>query len=129
MDQQRDDDMVGDRVGDMDEAVRAYAEEIPTEHRSLFDRVHRLVFEAHPEVDLVLSYGIPTYKVGRRRLYLGAWKHGVSVYGWKAGADAGFMTRHPHLRTSKGTIRIRPEDGDQITDGELLGLVRSALGP
>ena len=30
----------------------------------------------------LLSYHIPTYEVGRRRLYVGVWKHGVSIYGW-----------------------------------------------
>jgi hypothetical protein len=33
------------------------------------------------------------------------------------------------LRSSKGTIRIRPQDAAGITDGELAGLVRAALGP
>ena len=118
----------GDLDEDMEDQVRAYIDEIPAEHRPLFDRVHRLVLEAHPEASVVLSYGIPTYKVDRRRLYVGAWKHGVSIYGWKSGADGGFMERHPGLRTSKGTIQLRPEDAGQIRDDELRELARSALG-
>ena len=90
----------------MDDAVRAYIDAIPSEHRPLFDRLHRLVLEAHPEAAVVLSYQMPTYKVGRNRLFLGVWKHGVSVYGWQQGRDAGFTDRHPELRTSKGTIRL-----------------------
>jgi lipoprotein-anchoring transpeptidase ErfK/SrfK len=69
---------------------------------------------------------MPTYKVGRRRLYLGAWKHGVSIYGAQ-GHDARFVSRHPGLKTSKGTIRLRPEDAAGIPDEELGGLVRAAL--
>jgi uncharacterized protein YdhG (YjbR/CyaY superfamily) len=113
----------------MDDAVRDYIDAIPSEHRPLFDRLHRLVLEAHPEAAVVLSYQIPTYKVGRRRLFLGVWKHGVSVYGWQEGRDAGFSERHPELRTSKGTIRLRPADAADIPDDELRDLARAALSP
>ena len=112
----------------MDDAVRAYIDAIPSEHRPLFDRLHRLVLEAHPEAAVVLSYQMPTYKVGRNRLFLGVWKHGVSVYGWQRGRDAGFTDRHPELRTSKGTIRLRPETAAAIPDDELRALFRSVLG-
>ena len=69
----------------MDEAVRSYIGGVDPEHRPLFDRIHRLILAAHPEAAVVLSYRIPTYKVGRRRLYVGAWKHGISIYGWQTG--------------------------------------------
>ncbi|MEY9968604.1 uncharacterized protein YdhG (YjbR/CyaY superfamily) [Streptacidiphilus sp. MAP12-16] len=111
----------------MDDAVREYIDGIAPEHRPLFDRLHRLVLEAHPEATVALSYGIPTYKVGGHRLFLGAWKHGVSLYGWGQGRDAGFTERHPALRTSKGTIQLRPEDAAGIPDDELRDLVRAAL--
>ena len=111
----------------MDDAVRDYIDAIPSEHRPLFDRLHRLVLEAHPDAAVVLSYQIPTYKVGRHRLFLGVWKHGVSVYGWQEGRDAGFSELHPELRTSKGTIRLRPADAAGIPDDEFRDLARAAL--
>jgi hypothetical protein len=56
----------------MDDVVRDYIDAIAPEHRPLFDRLHRLVHEAHPDAAVVLSYQIPTYKVGppplRRRV-------------------------------------------------------------
>jgi uncharacterized protein YdhG (YjbR/CyaY superfamily) len=113
----------------MDDGVRAYIEGIAPEHRPLFDRLHGLILAEHPDADVVLSYKIPTYKVGRRRLYLGAWQHGVSVYGWGADRDAGFSARHADLRTSKGTIRLRPQDAAAISDEEFSDLVRAALEP
>ncbi len=114
-------------TGVVDEAVERYIDGIASEHRPLFDRVHRLVLEVHPDATVVLSYRIPTYKVGRRRLYVGVWKHGVSIYGWPQGADAGFTARHPELRTSKGTIQLRPDDAAAIRDDELRELARAAL--
>lgn len=112
----------------MDDAVRAYIDAIAPEHRPLFDRLHQLVLETYPDAAVVLSYQMPTYKVGRQRLFLGVWRHGVSIYGWQEGRDAGFTARHPDLKTSKGTIRLRPEDAAAIPDDELRDLVRAALG-
>ena len=111
----------------MDDAVREYIEAIAPEHRPLFDRLHRLVLEARPDAAVVLSYGMPTYKAGRNRLFLGAWTHGVSVYGWRQGGDAGFTDRHPELKSSKGTIKLRPADAATIADGELRDLFGSVL--
>jgi uncharacterized protein YdhG (YjbR/CyaY superfamily) len=111
----------------MDAGVRDYIDAIPPEHRPLFDRLHRLILETHPDAAVVLSYKIPTYKVGRQRLFVGVWKHGVSIYGWDQGRDAGFIACHPTLKTSKGTIQLRPDDAAGISDGEFRDLVRAAL--
>ena len=111
----------------MDEAVKSYIDGIDPAHRPLFDRIHRLILAARSDAAVVLSYRIPTYKVGRRRLYVGAWQHGISIYGWGQGRDGGFTERHPELRTSKGTIRLRPQDAAAITDEELGSLVSAAL--
>ena len=111
----------------MEDAVRDYVDAIPSEHRPLFDRLHRLILEVHPDASVVISYQIPTYKVGRNRLYLGVWKHGVSIYGWGQGRDAGFTARHRELITGKGTIQLRPDDAAGIPDDEFRDLVRAAL--
>jgi uncharacterized protein YdhG (YjbR/CyaY superfamily) len=116
-------------VGEMDDAVRSYIDSIAPEYRPLFDRLHRLVLAVHPEVVVTLSYQIPTYKAGNRRLYIGAWKHGLSIYGWRQGGDGGFTSRHPALKTSKGTIQLRPEDAAGISDDEFRQLVGAALEP
>ena len=110
------------------QAVQDYIDAIGPAHRPLFDRLHRLILEAQPAATVALSYRIPTYKVGARRLYVGAWQHGVSIYGWGQDRDGGFTARHPELRTSKGTIRLRPEDAARITDDEFRDLARAALG-
>jgi uncharacterized protein YdhG (YjbR/CyaY superfamily) len=114
-------------TGAMDDAVRDYIDAIAPQHRPLFDRLHRLVLEAHPDAVVVLSYQMPTYKVGRRRLFLGVWRHGVSIYGVQQDRDGGFTARHPELKASKGTIRLRPKDAAGIPDEELRDLVRAAL--
>jgi uncharacterized protein YdhG (YjbR/CyaY superfamily) len=111
----------------MDEQVQGYIDRIAPEHRPLFDRLHRLILATHPDAAVVLSYNMPTYQVGDRRLHVGAWKHGVSIYGWQQGSADAFTARHPTLKTSKGTLRLRPEDAATISDDELSDLVRAAL--
>jgi uncharacterized protein YdhG (YjbR/CyaY superfamily) len=111
----------------VDKEVRDYIDGIPAEHRPLFDRLHRLILEAHPGAAVVISYRIPTYKVGSRRLHVGAWNHGVSLYGWQQGRDAGFANRHPALISGRATIRLRPEDAASLPDDELRDLARAAL--
>lgn len=98
-------------------------------NRPLFDRVHALIVAAHPDVDVRISYGIPTFVVGTQRLYVGAWKHGISLYGWGAESDGGFAERHPTLVSGKGTIRIRPSDAAEIPDADFQSLIAGALGP
>ena len=111
----------------MDDAVKAYIDAIAPEQRPLFDRLHRLVLKTRPDAEVVLSYKIPTYKVGRKRLFLAVWKHGISIYGWNQGEDAGFGARHPKLITGRGTIQLRPADLAAIPDEEFRDLVRAAL--
>jgi uncharacterized protein YdhG (YjbR/CyaY superfamily) len=111
----------------LDEAVQSYIDAIVPEHRPLFDRMHQLIVGLYPGAAVVLSYGMPTYKVGTRRLHVGAWKHGLSIYGAKQGGVAEFAARHPELKTSKGTIQLRPEDAGTLSDEDLRHLVQAAL--
>lgn len=110
----------------MDEAVRRYRDEMDSEYQPLFDRVNRLIVAICPDAELVLSYGMPTYRTGRRRLNVGAWKHGLSLY-VSPDRDGGFSARHPELASGKGTIRLRPEDAARIPDAEFQDLIRAAL--
>ncbi len=111
----------------MDDAVRDYVAAIDPAHRPLFDRFQALVVEVHPDVEVVLSYRMPTFVVGTQRLYVGMWKHGLSVYGWDRGRAQAFVERHPDLITSKGTIKIGPADAELVSDEEFRGLIRGAL--
>jgi uncharacterized protein YdhG (YjbR/CyaY superfamily) len=111
----------------MDQAVIEYIEAVPLEHRALFDRVHGLILDSCPDASVGLSYKMPTYRLGDRRLHLGVWKHGISIYGWKAQGDGGFTARHPDLQTSTGTVRLRAQDAASIGDDEIRALVCAAL--
>jgi uncharacterized protein YdhG (YjbR/CyaY superfamily) len=113
-------------TGPMDEAVRRYLDEMDSEHRALFNRLHGLIVGACPDAEVALSYGMPTYRIGRRRLNVGSWKHGLSLY-VSPNRDGGFSARHPELAAGKGTIKLKPAQAATIPDAELQDLIRSAL--
>ncbi len=111
----------------VDAAVEAYIDAIAPEQRPLFDRLHAIVLTEHPDAEVTLAYGMPAYRVGGRRLNLGVWAHGVSVYGWRRDRDGGFAARHPGLLSGKATIRIRPLDAEGVSDEDLRTLLGGAL--
>ena len=113
----------------MDDAVGAYVDAIEADRRPLFDRVHRLVLEVAPDVELVLSYAMPTFVSGTRRLHVGVWKHGLSFYGWERARDTALVARHPGLDSGKGTLRLPVGDAAQISDDELRTFLAVALAP
>src|SRR5580693_4220701 len=100
--------------GVTDEAVRRYLDEMDSEFRPVFDRLHRLIVATCPDAELVLSYGMPAYRIGRRRLNVGVWKHGLSLY-VSPNRDGGFSARHPELAGGRGTIKLSPGDAARIT--------------
>ncbi|QMU80355.1 DUF1801 domain-containing protein [Streptacidiphilus sp. PB12-B1b] len=117
----------GQPAGPVDDAVREYIEAIDPRYRPLFDRLHALVLQTCPQAAVALAYRMPSYRLGPRRLYLGVWQHGVSLYGWGPGRDGGFAERHPELRSGRATLRLRPEQAAAIPDEEFRALVRAAL--
>jgi uncharacterized protein YdhG (YjbR/CyaY superfamily) len=114
-------------TGAVDEAVRRYRDQMDGECRPVFDRLHRLIVATCPDADVALSYGMPTYRIGHRRLNVGVWKHGLSLY-VSPNRDGGFSARHPELAAGKGTIKLRPADAVRIPDAEFEDLIRAALG-
>ena len=111
-----------------DADVQAYVDAVPPERRPLFDRVDALIGEAFPDVRTTISYAMPTYVVGRHRLYVGVWRHGLSFYGWNSGRDGGLSERHPELVSGSGTLRLTFRVAGRITDDELRAFVRATLG-
>ena len=61
----------------------------------------------------------PPTGVGKRRLNVAAWSHGVSIYGRKTHGDGGLTRRHPELQSSRGTIQLRTDHAGEISDEKI----------
>ena len=94
----------------MDEAVQRYIDSIPAEQRPLFDRLQSLVLELYPAAEIVLSYQVPTYKVGGGRVSLGLWKDGVSLYTTDPEHIESFTSKHPTVKSGKASLNFTLTD-------------------
>jgi hypothetical protein len=112
----------------VDAAAKAYIEGIDAGNRPLFERVHRLIVGEFPDVEVGIAYQMPVYRRAGRSLNVGAWKHGVSIYGRGHQQGLSILERHPELSSGRGTVRITRKAAEDISDEELVELVRSALG-
>ena len=108
----------------MDDEVQRYIDAIPETHRPLFGRLQSLILELYPDADVVISYQIPTYKVGRRRVYLGLWKDGVSLH---AIDPTPFKERHPAIKTGKGSLNFKVSD--ELPEADIRDVIQRAMSP
>ena len=93
----------------------------------MWDRVDGLVRSVHPDVELIITYDMPTYVVGDHRLPVGVWKHGLSLYGLHQDNDAGFIARHPELSSGRGTVKLPTNRAADLTDAELTATLAAVL--
>lgn len=106
----------------MDPAVQQYIAAIPERQRPLFDRLQSLILDLYPDAEIYISYQIPTYRVGRRRVYLGLWKEGVSLH---AVAVEEFKQRHPSIKTGRGSLNFKVTD--EVPDADVREVIKRAI--
>ena len=112
----------------MDPAAQAYIDDIDPENRPLCDRIRGLITEEFPDVEIGVAYKMPVFRREGRSLNVGAWKHGVSIYGWDDRDAGAFLERHPEMSSGKGTLRIPRKAADDVLDAELTEIIRGSLG-
>ena len=106
----------------MDPAVQSYIDAIPEEHKPLFNHLQSLILALDPGAEIGISYKIPTYKVGRRRVFLGLWKGGVSLHAVPVDQ---FKQRHPSIKTGKGSLNFRLTD--ELPEAHIREVIKRAM--
>jgi len=94
----------------MNKEVQQFVDAVSDERRPLYDKLHRLIMGMYPSAEVVISYGIPTYKAKSGRVGLGYWKGGVSLYAFGAHHLEEFRAKYPAIKTSTGTINFKLSD-------------------
>ncbi len=108
--------------------VQTYLDGVAAQHRPMWDRIERIVRVLHPDVELCITYDMPTFVVGEHRLPVGVWKHGLSLYGLDESNDSGFITRHPELSSGRGTVKLPTKRADDFSDEELTATLAAVFG-
>jgi uncharacterized protein YdhG (YjbR/CyaY superfamily) len=89
-------------------SVEEYIASQPESVQAVLERVRTTIRKAVPQAEEVISYKIPTYKVGGRPvLYLAGWKRHYSLYPCTGRLLAAFKDDlAPYEVNNKGTIRF-----------------------
>jgi uncharacterized protein YdhG (YjbR/CyaY superfamily) len=95
--------MASSTFNSVDEYIAAQPDAI----QDILVRVRTAIRQALPEVEEVISYKMPTYKLnGEPVLHLAAWKRHYSLYAGTAGVAAAFQRELAPYEIIKGTIRF-----------------------
>ena len=73
----------------------------------------------------MISYRILTYYVGRRRVYLGLWKEGVSLHAIRGDLIDGFKPRHPSIKRGRGSLNFRLTD--DLPEADIRALIKQVI--
>jgi uncharacterized protein YdhG (YjbR/CyaY superfamily) len=88
-------------------SVEEYISAQPEELQEALKRVRSAIRKAVPEAEEVISYKMPTYKLGGSRvLYFAGWKRHYALYAATHGVVAAFKRELAPYEVDKGTIRF-----------------------
>ena len=105
--------------------VRDYIDALDPPHRRLFDRLHDLILSVVPDAEIVISYRIPLYRLGRRHVGLNAGRaDGVTLTTTSPDHIEAFRRRHPQFKTNKASIQFRFDD--ELPDDDIKDVIRRA---
>ncbi len=92
-------------------SVDAYVASQPDASQVILGLVRRAIRKALPGAGEVISYNIPTYKLGGRAvLYFAAWKQHYSIYPAGAALVAEFKNQLALCKIEKSTLRFSLSD-------------------
>lgn len=85
--------------------VDEYIALAPEAAKTALVQIRKLIKSVAPNADEKISYGIPTYRIGKRVIHFGGYDKHVSIYPGATGVSA-FSERLKDYDTSKGTVRF-----------------------
>jgi uncharacterized protein YdhG (YjbR/CyaY superfamily) len=107
------------------QTVENYLENMTPPQKAEFERVRSIVKQLVPDAELVISYGMPTFKYqGRPLLHFGVFKDHMSIFP-TGDSRVGEISELAAFHTSKGTLQFTEEN--PIPDAALEKLVAVRL--
>jgi uncharacterized protein YdhG (YjbR/CyaY superfamily) len=106
--------------------VEEYVEGLGAPQRRLFEQLQALILDELPEAEIVISYQIPLYKVGKLHVGLSARRAGgVTLTTTSSTHIEAFKERHPQFKTNKASIQF--DIGDELPEADIRDVVRRAV--
>ena len=94
-------------MGRVSQSVDDYIDAQPAAVRAKLLRLRKAITDALPGADEEISYGMPTYKLGGKRvIYFAVWKDHYALYGSMGGVVAELKDELAGYETAKGTIKF-----------------------
>jgi hypothetical protein len=109
----------------MDEKVQHYLDAVPAERRPLFEAVRTLILELYPDAQVLIWYGLLTFRAGAGWVALGFWKGGVSLYTNSPAHIAEFKAEQPKVHTNKASINLKASEAAPVAS--LTKVIRHAM--
>lgn len=83
----------------------SYIAGFPQDTQRLLNEVRRTIREAAPEAQEKISYGIPTFTLGRNLVHFAAYDHHIGFYPGASGIKA-FQEELSVYKTAKGSVQF-----------------------
>ncbi|MEN3974004.1 DUF1801 domain-containing protein [Emcibacter sp. SYSU 3D8] len=90
-------------------SVDDYLAAVPEPARSALQSLRTVIRAAVPDATEHISYGMPSYKLGRPLVSFAAFTHHCSLFGMSSRVFDRLAAELQGWRTSKGTIRFTPD--------------------
>ncbi len=101
--------------------VEEYFALVPARQREILEIVRAAIVAAIPDAEEVISYDIPTFKIGGRAvLYYAGWKRHFSIYPVGDAVKKELAAELARLEISKGTIKFPLDEPVPV---ELIGRI------
>jgi uncharacterized protein YdhG (YjbR/CyaY superfamily) len=88
--------------------IDEYLGQVPPDSRVALQRLRKLIKMAAPDSEESIVYGLPTFRQGRMRLNIAAFKDHCSFYGW-ARVRPDFSDELKPFESGRGTLRFTPD--------------------
>lgn len=86
-------------------SVEEYIATFPTNIQEKLQKIRKVIQEAVPNAQEVISYGMPAYKLGKVLVYFAAFANHISFFPTSSGVSA-FTHELKDYAVSKGTIQF-----------------------
>lgn len=105
--------------------LNKYFAACPPHRQERLFRIHALILDNFPDVDVSIENKMPTYKNGPNWTALANQKHYISVYTCSRYIIADFIAKHPDIKC--GTACLNFTDNTEIPYSDLEVVIRKAL--